>query len=298
MSGSTRIYASGPWNGEVLTGVPDLNPHQDQGYFSFTVVSSPEETYYSYSVLDRSLLWRFIVDGTIGKLQRFWYVEQILGLPDGLMRQLRRLRAVRSQQCSCLPGFEPRSRWQWSLLDWYEGCVRTTNLTCGGGDGFWLVNKMKLPDATNATVHADMTLDQCRRECLSNCRCVAYAAANVSGGVSHGCVIWAVDLLGMREYPGVVQDVFLRLAQSDVDALNAADLRFKSTKPPRCKIWGNLPDGQDIAVKRLATNSGQGLVEFKNEVLLIAKLQHLWGANFGDHQRNEKCRIPPTWAFS
>uniref|UniRef100_A0A0D3EUU4 non-specific serine/threonine protein kinase n=1 Tax=Oryza barthii TaxID=65489 RepID=A0A0D3EUU4_9ORYZ len=373
--GPTMIYGSGPWNGAELTGVPDLKS-QD---FAFTVVSSPDETYYSYSILNPSLLSRFVADATAGQVQRFvwingawssfWYYPTdpcdgyakcgAFGYCDTSTPTL----------CSCLPGFQPRSPQQWGLRDASGGCVLTANLTCGAGDGFWTVNRMKLPAATNATVYAGMTLDQCRQVCLGNCSCRAYAAANVSGGVSRGCVIWAVDLLDMRQYPGVVQDVYIRLAQSEVDALNAAAnsehpsnsaviavviatisgvlllgavggwwfwrnrLRRRRNEtaaaaagggddvlPFRVRnqqldvkrecdekdldlplldlkaivaatddfaasnkigeggfgpvYMGKLEDGQEVAVKRLSRRSVQGVVEFKNEVKLIAKLQH------------------------
>ncbi|XP_044946740.1 G-type lectin S-receptor-like serine/threonine-protein kinase At4g27290 [Hordeum vulgare subsp. vulgare] len=81
---------------------------------------------------------------------------------------------------------------------------------------------MKLPEATNAMVHTGMILDRCRQLCLGTCSCRAYAAADVSGGINRGCIVWAVDLIDMRQYPEVVQDVYICLAQSEVDALTAA----------------------------------------------------------------------------
>jgi serine/threonine protein kinase len=39
-------------------------------------------------------------------------------------------------------------------------------------------------------------------------------------------------------------------------------------------VQGELPDKQLVAVKRLSNTSGQGLIELRNEVASLAKVQH------------------------
>jgi serine/threonine protein kinase len=55
-------------------------------------------------------------------------------------------------------------------------------------------------------------------------------------------------------------------------------------------LQGQLQNGQEIAVKRLAKESPQGIHEFMNDVTLMAELQHhnlvrLLGCSIHDNER-------------
>jgi len=61
---------------------------------------------------------------------------------------------------------------------------------------------------------------------------------------------------------------------SQASNLSVGFLRPNAKEPSISLFKGKLPDGREVAVKRLSRNAVQGDVQFKNEILILAKLQH------------------------
>ncbi|KAK6932371.1 Serine-threonine/tyrosine-protein kinase, catalytic domain [Dillenia turbinata] len=76
------------------------------------------------------------------------------------------------------------------------------------------------------------------------------------------------DVLAMEGMP------FMDLAIIRAATDNFSDSNYLGQGGFGSVYKGVLPDGKAIAVKRLSRKSRQGFEEFKNEVILIAKLQH------------------------
>ncbi|KAI3517257.1 hypothetical protein L1887_16470 [Cichorium endivia] len=257
-----RLSRIGPWNGFGFRGLALENPNPVY-YAEFAV--NQKEMYYQYKLKSLIALRRILMhDGNL--LQLNWIertqewvmygnpvlVDNCSGYgscgPYGSC-------SVNLPPCSCIDGFEPRVPEEWNRGDWSSGCQRKKPLDCGTRHGFQKIPGVKFPDTRRSWYNLSMSLGECETACRRNCSCTAYANLDIRNEGS-GCLLWFDELMDIREYDDH-QDLYVRMATSELPVYK-----------------GVLDDGQVIAVKRLSETSQQGVDEFQNEVICIAKLQH------------------------
>nr|XP_016451606.1 PREDICTED: G-type lectin S-receptor-like serine/threonine-protein kinase At4g27290 isoform X1 [Nicotiana tabacum] len=342
LKNSSIVYSVGPWNGIAFSGSPNSKPNM---YYTFEFVINQQEIYYKYEIKNASLPTRVVIDadGVVEHLtwiersqSWFLYLTAQFGNCDrfALCGPYASCNINNSPPCDCLRGFEPRYPNQWYAADWSSGCVRRTSLACNQDD-FLKLTGIKMPDSRHSWYNQSMNLEECKKMCLTDCNCTAYSNLDVRNGGS-GCLLWFGELIDIRELSHNEQDLFVRVAASELDsdrkrrrkrstliavisavlatfilsvlawfsfqrrkrrtgsevsneemelplfdlvAVTSATNNFSSANVigeggfgPVYK--GILPNGQEIAVKRLSKYSGQGVQELKNEIVLISKLQH------------------------
>jgi hypothetical protein len=221
--GTKKFYRSGPWNGLRFSGSPDLNPNP---VFDFNFVSNEDEVYYMYTLKDKSLISRVVMNQTSSSRERTTWIEgdKVWRLYSSIPRDYCDTYGLcgpngncvlnGSPVCQCLKAFKPKSPKLWSLMDWSQGCIRNKPLSCHT-DGFVKLVDLKLPDTTYSWMNKNMSLEECRVKCLNNCSCMAYTNSDIREGGS-GCAIWFGDLMDIRNFPTGGQDLYIRMSASEL----------------------------------------------------------------------------------
>ncbi|KAL8127209.1 G-type lectin S-receptor-like serine/threonine-protein kinase At4g27290 [Apium graveolens] len=227
--GSAIQARAGPWNGVRFSGTPDLKPNP---IFKFGFVFNDKELYYHYELLNDSVYSAMSMN-PLGYNQRWMWNEKSQNWELYFTRQLDlcdnyalcgpygSCNINNSPLCRCLDGFEPKHKKEWNVANWSGGCVRKVQLRCTNGEAFVMHPGLKLPDTQRSWFDRNMSLDECKRACLKNCSCTAYANTDIRGGGS-GCLLWFKELLDIREFNENGQDLYIRRASSELAALVSA----------------------------------------------------------------------------
>ncbi|KAJ8627609.1 hypothetical protein MRB53_020916 [Persea americana] len=222
-NGSEVYWRSGVWNGQSFNGVPEMDS-KDMMNFSF--VETENRSYFTYNPLDSSIVTRTVLDFS-GQVKQCTWLESSREWNSFWLRPVDQCEVYSicgtfgvcnknsKPFCSCLNGFQPRSREDWDLSNWSGGCVRKTHFECGDNSyvdgrksGFFMIPNMGLPiNSHSLTIKSDK---ECELSCLSSCSCTAYAYYN-------GCSLWNGDLINLQQLSnGEGKALYLRLAPPDL----------------------------------------------------------------------------------
>ncbi|KAJ4895615.1 G-type lectin S-receptor-like serine/threonine-protein kinase [Raphanus sativus] len=217
-------WRSGPWNGQVFIGLPDMDTLLNIDGFN---LNNDNQGTVSLTYANDSFMYHITLDPNGAIYQRDWRTSMNdwrVGVrfpstdcdaystcgPYGICNPRE------DPQCKCVKGFVPRNNTEWSAGNWIHGCVRRAPLRCerlstgvgGKGDGFLKLQKMKVPVNVESSPADE---EACPKVCLDNCSCTAYA---YDQGI--GCMRWSGDLVDMQSFLGSGIDLYIRLAHSEL----------------------------------------------------------------------------------
>ncbi|KAL2336837.1 hypothetical protein Fmac_011283 [Flemingia macrophylla] len=224
----TRPYwRSGPWNGGVFTGIPDMTTYID----GFKGVDDDEGNTYIYYTVQSTIGFVVYMLNSKGRFEQIWWDDEKKQLQIcwtsqesdcdvyGICGPFSSCNSQSSPICSCLKGFEPMNKEEWNRQNWTSGCVRRSRLKCERvkeqnasldlkEDGFWEMKMVKVPDFPEGS---PVTPDICRSQCLENCSCVAYSHDD-----NIGCISWTGNLLDIQQLSSDGLDLYVRVAHSEL----------------------------------------------------------------------------------
>uniref|UniRef100_A0A0A0LUY8 non-specific serine/threonine protein kinase n=1 Tax=Cucumis sativus TaxID=3659 RepID=A0A0A0LUY8_CUCSA len=223
--GNVTTYRSGPWLGSRFSGGYYL---RETAIITPRFVNNSDEAFYSYESA-KNLTVRYTLNAE-GYFNLFYwnddgnYWQSLFKSPGDACDDYRlcgnfgictfSVIAI----CDCIPGFQPKSPDDWEKQGTAGGCVRRDNKTCKNGEGFKRISNVKLPDSSAKNlVKVNTSIQDCTAACLSDCSCLAYGRMEFSTG-DNGCIIWFERLVDMKMLPQYGQDIYVRLAASELES--------------------------------------------------------------------------------
>ncbi|XP_040361748.1 G-type lectin S-receptor-like serine/threonine-protein kinase At1g11410 [Rosa chinensis] len=212
--GREALWRTGPWIGDKLNALPVMTAT----FYNASFVNNEDEISLVFAIAKDSLITRVVIDES-GILQVFVWNDQWIKFYShptewcdyyGQCGPNTNCDSEKDYKlaCTCLPGFESKSP---SLSVGESGCIRKAGAsTCQNGEGFVKVARVKIPDSSTAYVNMSMSLEECKQNCLMDCSCTAYTSADDRGG-GIGCVTWHGDLMDMRTFSDIGQDLYVRV---------------------------------------------------------------------------------------
>lgn len=184
---SVDYWTSGSWNGQIFSLVPEMRLNY---IFNFSYIDNVNESYFTYSLYNSSIISRFIIDIS-GQIQQQSWLDAgqqwnlFWAQPRDFCQAYASCGAfgVCSQDslpfCNCLTAFKPTSQSDWNMSDFSAGCTRKTELNCVVKEekpGFvvtYVLDNFLSSFLENETPALDESA--CRRSCLDDCTCDAYS---------------------------------------------------------------------------------------------------------------------------